>query len=568
MLELLRVKNVALIEETEIEFGEALNVLSGETGAGKSVIIDSLGFVLGGRISRDFIRSGETAALVEALFYADSEETAEALRQLGIEPDAGNALLLSRTMTSEGRGASRVNGRAVTTGMLKEISASLMDIHGQHEHQSLLDPSRHITLLDRFCGGEMPALKQRLAELYKSYRETLKASAQISQSPEETKAKLELYNHTISEIEAANLRPSEEDELMELRRRASNAEKLTELSHGIVELLYDGEGSATEKLSAVRGLMGELASLDGSKTVAEAEAALDGICAGLEDITREFRRYADMLLPDGDEHGLTADRIEERLNIIYRLKRKYGGDVSFILTYCDETREKLERLQNSGEELERLRVAAERIKTEAFAVCGEISAIRRAAAERLKGQVENALKDLGMKDAVFSIEITRKDGFGPDGYDKAEFMISPNLGEEIKELAKIASGGEMSRVMLALKTALADFDCIGTFVFDEIDAGVSGRTAQMVAEKLALLAKNRQILCVTHLPQIAAMGDKNFLIEKNVSGGRTVTDVKPLDGEGVTLELARLTGGAEITEATLAAAGEMKRMADEIKKRR
>ncbi|MDR1704128.1 MAG: DNA repair protein RecN [Clostridiales bacterium] len=561
MLDMLRIKDVALIDELEINFGPGLNVLSGETGAGKSIIIDALSFVLGGRAAKDFIRTGAEAARVDALLSVNSPDVIRLLEGLGVQPDDDGALLLSRQMTADGRNTSRLNGKTVTAGLLKELSAVLIDIHSQHQHQSLLDADRHITLLDRFCGGDLAEYKARLAGVNNEYREALKAMTRISQSPEDMAAKIELYEYQVKEIEGAGLSPAEEDELLERRRLLNDSEKLIAASDRFLELLNDGDGSALDRLTDARGVIGGIAGYD--ERLEEMSGSLEGLCADLDDMIREFRKFAENLPQDAGE----LDDVEERLDALYRLKRKYGKTIPGIIAMCAETKEKLRLLQNSGEELERLNELAGFKRSEALAVCGRITDLRTAAAKKIQSEIEGALKDLGMKNARFEAGITEKDDFNADGLDRVEFMISPNPGEPMKPLARIASGGEMSRIMLALKSALADYDDIETFIFDEIDTGVSGRAAQMVAEKMARLGGSHQILCVTHLPQIAAMGDCNFLIEKHTAGGTTLTGVTALDRPGVIRELARLTGGAEITEATLKAADEMKGLADEVKGR-
>ena len=555
MLNTLRIKNVALINELEICFADGLNVMSGETGAGKSIIIDALGFVLGGRAGKDFIKTGAETARVEAVIGVKGAAL-EGLAELGIEPDDDGAVFISRQVNADGKSTARLNGRTVTGGLLKELSGLLVDIHSQHQHQSLLDPARHITLLDRFCGGGLLGLKASLADVCKSYREVRQAMQLISVSPADTESKIELYSYQIDEIEGARLRLGEEDELFQRRHLLGASEKLSGAAYKVLKLLYDGDGSMIDKLSSAQGLMYEISGYD--TRLNDFAVVLDGAFADLEDMVRDFRVYAENLPQNEGE----LDEVENRLGELNRLKRKYSRGIPEIIEFCEETRGKLEMLQNSGEELERLGNELSRLKGEALRLCAEISGIRKEAAERIRVEIEGVLQNLGMKSASFGILIEKRGDFNPGGYDDVEFLISANPGEELKPLARIASGGEMSRVMLALKTALADFDCIETFIFDEIDSGVSGRTAQMVAEKLAMLGKNHQIICVTHLPQIAAMGDRNFLISKSSEEGWTRTDVAPLDRGGVIRELARLTGGAEITEATLKAADEMKTLAD------
>lgn len=562
MLDTLRIKNVALVSEIEVLYGAGLNVLSGETGAGKSIVIDALGFVLGGRVGKDFIKSGAESALVEAVISVDTDWAAGALAELGVEVDADKAIFISRSVKADGKSASRINGRTVTGGLLKEVGAVLVDIHSQHQHQSLLDANRHIVLLDRFCGNDMGGMKARLSEVCQAYREAKRAIEQIAANSADLTAKIELYAYQAEEIEDAKLSPDEEDELLERRRLLNAAEKLAEAGRKVLSLLYDGNGSVLDKLSTARERLADMAEYE--SRAAEFSTVIDSTYADIDDMVRDFRRFAENLPQDNAD----LDRLEERLDVIYRLKRKYNRDIPGLIEFGAVARQKLDALLNSGEDLERLKKELETHRALALDLCAKISEARRAAAVRISADIAASLADLGMKDARFDISVLNRGEFGPEGFDKVEFLISANPGESLKPLAKIASGGEMSRVMLALKTALAAYDCIETFIFDEIDTGVSGRTAQMVAEKLCTLAKTHQILCVTHLPQIAAMADQNFLISKTATATATTTHITPLDRPAIIHELARLTSGAEITEVSLAAADEMKRLADERKVKR
>lgn len=563
MLESLKIQNVALIDKLEIDFGRGLNILSGETGAGKSIIIDSINFVLGERTGKDFIRSGETQASVEAFLYIEDEAVFGSFADMGIEPEEDKSLLLFRSITEDGKNVCRVNGKTVTIGMLKEISSLLIDVHGQHEHQSLLNASRHIELLDRFCGSELSELLAKFAVEFKEYKENEKAIKAVSGDESERAYKIELYTYQIKEIEAAALKPNEDGILSERKKLINNAERLITASSSALSLLYgDGsdELSALDKISKAAEHIGFIAGLDTTKQpIAE---QLNAVYAQLDDLIRDFRKYCDGLESDPRE----IDEIEGRLDLIYRLKKKYGQSVTEILEFCESAKQKLEQIENSGQTLELLYAKREEKSRKIKGLCGEISVLRQSAASKIQKEIEIILKELGMKDAKFEIAMNKKDEFTANGLDNVEFLISPNQGEPLKPLSKIASGGEMSRVMLALKTALADFDNIDTFIFDEIDAGVSGRTAQQVAEKLFLISKKHQILCITHLPQIAAMGDNNYLIEKKSDNGKTNTTMFKLDYDDSVKELARLIGGAEITQTTLDAAKEMKEQALKIKK--
>jgi len=560
MLEHLKVSNVALIEEATIDFAPGLNILSGETGAGKSILIDSINFVLGSRVPRDFIRSGAEIATVEAFITIAHDQLVEQIVELGVDIDEDRALLILRTQSVKGRSVIKINGKPVTIGMLREIAALLIDIHGQHEHQSLLNSQKHLQLLDRFCQEALEPKKTRLAQYIADYRVIQRAIADIS-SEDADEARVSMYKFQIQEISEARLTANEESQLNQRRRLLSNAEKITYSVAGAVELL-SGENGALDKLARILEFAETISSLD-----TDGKDMISGLTeayAHLQDAAREFEQYGENLEHDPQE----LEEIEARLDQIYRLRQKYGRtDVSQILKYSDELTKKLNAIENSQEELARLSKEKKSLEKDIGRVCLEMTLIRKDAARILQAQIEGILRQLGMDSAQFSIDISNRAEFGVNGFDRAEFMISANVGESPKPLSSIASGGEMSRIMLALKTALASYDTIETFIFDEIDAGISGRTAQQVAEKLSIISKNHQILCITHLPQIAAMGDANFLIEKEQTNERTFTYVHNLEGDGKIAEIARLIGGAAITVTTEKAAKEMIKLAQMSKDR-
>lgn len=561
MLEQLYIKDVALIDEISVEFGDGLNILSGETGAGKSIIIDSINFVLGEKAQKDFIHKGAQKAEVQALMFIRDNSVKKEIEALGIEIDEDSSILISRTVNSGGKSSCRINGKAVTIGMLKEISSMLIDIHGQHEHQSLLNPSKHIALLDRFCCDKLGECKCILMEKMKEYREILKELNEIDSNIEERESKIELYKFQIEEINSAGLKLNDEEELVKKRKLLLSSEKIVNYTNACLEFLYRSEEmSAVDKISGALNSLYDISLLDPSQK--ENYNRLEEISVQLEELISDLKVYSDSLEGDPEE----LDRIEQRLDLIYRLKRKYGSSIKEILNHCRAMEKKLELIVNSEEKIKALTESKHKLEYEIKEACAEITSLRERAAKEIEAEVEAVLKDLGMKDARFRIDISRKNSFNHNGWDKVEFIISPNKGEDLKPLAKIASGGEMSRVMLSLKTVLAKEDNIETFIFDEIDTGVSGRTAQQVAEKLAMIGKAHQILCITHLPQIASMGDNHYLIEKKSDEEKTTSKIKKLDKSGIAQELARLIGGAEITKATMAAAEDMKKMADELKK--
>lgn len=554
MLEHLHIKNVALIKESEVAFGEGLNILTGETGAGKSMVIDSLQFALGGRAGKDFLRHGEKMASVEALFAVQSTSLQEKLEENGIEPEEDGSVLITRTLSETGKSVCRVNGSTVTVSMLKEIAEDLIDIYGQHEHQSLLNPSRHIRLLDRFCGAGFGDAMEGYKTSFQALKEIDKQLDALMGDESQREQRMDILSFQKEEIEGAALKAGEEEELLEQKKRLGSMEKLMRLTGESLSLLYDGTDrmpSACDQLGDALAKLQEAAEFDHA-LMPFADALADAYAA-VEDTARELKREAEK--QENDPAAL--EEIEERLQIIYKLKRKYGGTVEAVLAFYDKVVEELDFLANSNEKVTELLNEKEKEQKKLTAYAGALTTRRKDTAEQVAEQIETALRDMEMKDARFHIQIDEKADWSADGKDKVEFLISANAGESLKPLAKIASGGEMSRVMLALKTVLVDADDIGTFIFDEIDTGVSGRTARKVGEKMRFLGGKRQILCITHLPQIAAMADSHFLIEKESADGETITKVTTLTEDGSVGEVARLMGGSDVTETTLAAAREL-----------
>ena len=567
MLQSLQIKNVALIDEAELNVGEGLNILSGETGAGKSMIIDSLGLILGGKADRDIIRTGQDSASVTAVFEVrDSQRPL--VTGLGVDIAEDNTLIITRQLSASGKGICRINGSLATVAMLRQLGAGLVDIHGQHEHQSLSSQTKHIALLDKFAEAAAAPVKERLADAIKRYREVSRKITDIGDG-KSTAARLEMLSYQAAEIEATALKDGEEQRLESRRDVLANAAKIRELVDSALRLLHESESgdTASERLTKAGTLLHELAKMD--RETARFAEAVDGAATVLNEACRDIYAYAEAVSGDGEtadgSESAKIDKIEQRLEQIHKLKKKYGGTVAAVLEHLESVRLEITELRGAGQTFERLSGEKRALAREVSELCEELSGIRKLHADTITTGVRAALADLGMPDAVFEVEITRASAFGTNGFDRVEFMISANKGEPPKPLAKIASGGEMSRVMLALKSVLADTDEIGTFIFDEIDAGISGRTAQMVAEKLSRLARGRQIICITHLPQIAALADAHFLIEKHTDQETTHTSLSLLSDEACVYELARLTGGAKITDATIAAAREMKAQGMEIK---
>ena len=563
MLEHLHIKNVALITESEIDFEPGLNILSGETGAGKSMVIDSLNFALGERIGGNFVRKGEKSAVVEALFTVRDDTILKKLEQNGIKLEEDGTVLLTRTMNQSGKTICRINGSTVTVSMMRECAEGLMDIHGQHSHQSLLNTARHIQILDRFCGKKLEEEKQSFQTTYKKLKEIEKDLMQLMGDGKERVRKMDLLQFQMEEIGQAKLQIGEEEELLERRQILVNGEKIRNLTENSLLLLYHGtetESSAIDQLSRALEEVSDLAEYD--NTIQNIYTTLSSVYAQMDDAVRDLKHYADTISQEPEE----LESVEERLQLIYGLKRKYGGSIEEILDFYQKAEKELDFLSNSEEIVQKLNKQKKNIEQELMKQAEILSNIRKEKAKQIQKDIEQQLWDLEMKHGKFAIAIEDKKEISLHGKDKVEFLISANAGEELKPLAKIASGGEMSRVMLALKTVLAEADSIEVFIFDEIDTGVSGRTAQKVAEKMALIGKSHQIICITHLPQIAAMADHHFLIEKTTQQEKTITTVKPLNEEESAHEIARLIGGAKMTQATWTAAKELKEQADAWKK--
>lgn len=558
MLEYLHIKNVALIDEQTINFNEGLNILTGETGAGKSMVIDSINFVLGEKVSKDFIRNGQESALVEILFFLKDNKVIEAIKDMDIELDAYNSLIISRELNKSGRTVCKINGRVSTIIMVKEISSLLIDIHGQHQHQSLLNPSKHIVLLDQFCTEEFFKLKHKLYEQYHDYKNIQNTINQLIGDESQRQQKIDILQYQVNEIENANLKVDEEENLLQQRKILASTEKLSKGLEEINILLNGDEFNSDgviSQIGRIGTLLKDLSSIDSS--LDEVSKLADTVELQLGEMLLEIRHYNKEI----DHNPESLYEIETRLDLIYNLKKKYGSNIKEILNYYTKTKNQLDFILNSEEQLKKLNKDLKSKEKNIIELCQKISDARKSKAEEVQKQIEDTLIDLEMKSAKFKIQIDKRENFTDNGWDKVEFLISANRGEALKPLSKIASGGEMSRVMLAIKTVLADIDNIETLIFDEIDTGVSGRTAQKVAEKMKYISNNHQILCITHLPQIAAMADSHYLIEKKEQNNRTVTQVFDLTLEQSISELARLIGGATITNATITAAKEMKELA-------
>lgn len=551
MLVNLHVKNMALIEEADIELKDGLTILTGETGAGKSIIIGSINAALGGKTSADIIRKGSEYALVELTFHVEDKNRLLKLEELEIpKPDEGNIIITRRIMPS--RSVLKVNGETVTALQMRKIAELLIDIHGQHEHQSLLNDEKHLEIIDRFLDVESAALKQRLAEEYDNYDKLKKEFAAFDIDEEQRNREIAFLKHETDEINNANLISGEDEELESTFRRMNNSQKIMAELSKVSEMMCEGDESTAASLigKSLRGIS-SVTALDDK--IENLDTMLTEIDSLVSDFNRELYSYMGSL--DFDE--LRYNETSNRLDLINGLKMKYGKTIDKILSYRDEKERRLEEFSdfdvNRDAINEKLKKSMERLKK----LCGELTESRKKAADSLAADISKSLTQLNFPDCRFEVKFEKRQSISSNGNDSVCFMIATNPGEDLKPLSRIASGGEMSRIMLAIKAALADKDDIDSLIFDEIDAGISGRTAQQVAQKMHMIAGSHQIICITHLPQIASMADTHFLIEKNVIDDKTFTTIHEIDGEESILELARLLGGSRITDKVIANAREM-----------
>lgn len=578
MLSHLSIQNVALIDNLVIEFCEGFNVLTGETGAGKSIIVDAIGLMLGERADRDLIQTGKDHAQVEGLFcLKHPEKVAPVLEQYGIPMEDDGTLVLMRQLSRSGRNVCRVNGQMVTLSILKEIGQYLVDIHGQHQHQSLLNPDYHIEILDRLGGDAVAVLKQRVGYLYSQWRAIRHEIEELIKLERDGERMKDLLNYQINEIAAANLKTGEDTELLNERSLLQNAEKIMGVVHHAYDALYSGSVTGTsviDQLAIIRDRFAQIAQYN--EDFARIAQDMENIYYQLEDVIDRIRNYRDGF--DYDPGRL--DEIEARLALINSLKRKYGSTIEEILELKEKLEQQLLTIESGQEKLEELKLQEHQVFSNLIEVCLQLSRKRREVAKAFEGQLVSQLKELGMERTRFAVDISSPDVSGtdedrlktsvlsritPQGFDSVEFLISPNPGEPLKPLAKIISGGEMSRVMLAFKTVLAEKDDIPTLIFDEIDTGISGRIGSVVAEKINGLSRSHQVICITHLPQIAVMADKHYRIEKKVYDGRTVTQVHLLDDQERQMEIAKLIGGAEVSHIGLKHAQELIDTARKVK---
>ena len=552
MLENLHVKNLALIEEEDITFLDGLHILSGETGAGKSIILGALGLALGGKVSKDMLRDPGKEALVEAVFRITRDSQRKQLAELDIEP-YDDEVILSRKIT-ESRSVAKINGEMVPAIKMKEVGDIFLDIHGQNDHQSLLHKKKHLEMLDEYAKNEVGPLKERMQTAYKTYAAKQQEWKEANQLDGDREREISFLEYEIKEITEANLEIGEDARFENQYRRLSNSKRIMEALSEAYQQTSGSDGASEQVGRAVQRLHQILSYDEALEPMFESLNDIDSL---LSDFNRDLSQY--MAETEFDEEMFA--QIDGRLNEINRLKDKYGATIEDILAAKQEKEDRLEKLMHHEVYLAKLTQALNDAKKEAEDAAFALSGMRKRYAKELSGKVEEALMDLNFLDVHFSMEFLQTDHIGADGYDDAQFMIRTNPGEPIRPLKDIASGGEMSRIMLAIKTVLAEHDDIDTLIFDEIDAGISGRTAQAVSEKLHLVAKEHQVICITHLPQIAAMADHHYLIQKDVVGNETISSIEALSYHDSIKELARMLGGTTITQTVLDNAKEMKDLA-------
>ena len=559
MLLNLHVKNLAIIDEIEVDFSEGMNVLTGETGAGKSIIIGSINMAIGGKVPKDIIRKGAGFALIELLFSVDTEEQRNYLEEHGIIVD-NDEVLVSRKFT-KGRGINRINGESVPVSVLKQAAAVLIDVHGQNEQQSLLYKAKHMEILDRYAREDMSGMDTMYTEVYNNYKKLIE-QRDLENIPEEERLReISFMQYELEEIENAALVHGEEESLEDTYKQLSNAASIV---NGLGEIYSltgsDANDTVSEKLAYSLRIIGKLCEYDDNiNQFAEQLSEIDSL---VSDFNRDIVSYLD----DIETSGELLEETEKRLDLVRKIKARFGATTELVNEYADKLRSKLERYSEYEEDKAGLdkKIKEEEAKLKKLAI--SMSEVRKKCAKVLEKEIAEALADLNFLQVQFSIEVRNLDEYTAHGTDEIEFMLSANPGEDLKPIGMAASGGELSRIMLAVKAVLAGHDEISTLIFDEIDVGISGRTAQMVAEKMALIARQHQVICISHLAQIAAMADAHYLIEKTNSDLHTSTQIRLLGSGEEAEELARILGGAQITEAVMNSAEEMKRLAANLKK--
>ena len=561
MLQELAIHDFAIIDNLALSFQPGMTALTGETGAGKSIIIDAVGLLAGGRGSVDFIRTGTAKASLEGLFDAQANPATEAkLQAYGVmDPDQKDTVLLQRELFRSGRNVCRVNGHLVNTATLKAIGETLVDIHGQNEHQQLMHSETHLGLLDAFAGDDLLKIRQQYAEVYHNYQHTLQAVKQKQANEQEWAQRLDMLKFQVNEIQSADLHPHEDTDLSTERERLANFQKINSALQESYALLSDEEVNALDQIGQAMSSMQSIADLD--PDFAAIADNLQSAYYSLQDVQNDLSNELDD--QEFDEGRL--DEVEKRLDLFNQLKRKYGETLDEVIAYGKRAAAELSQMEQAETSVEDLDSTLKESRAQLQKLGSALSKRRHAAAKQLTKAIHEQLASLYMDKTVFSVHFTKAKDFRPDGLDEAVFYIQTNPGEEAKPLAKIASGGELSRLMLAMKTIFARSEGVTAIIFDEVDTGVSGRVAQAIANKISLIAKSSQVLCITHLPQVAAMADHEYVISKNVHDGRTTTQVNKLTAKARVDEIARMLAGEKITKLTVEHAEELLKMADEFK---
>lgn len=560
MLSEISIKNFAIIESLSLSLDKGLTILSGETGAGKSIIIDAIHLLVGGRGSAEFVRHGEEKAEIEGLFQVESENHPLFIRaqEFGIDIEEG-MIILRRDISKSGKSVCRINGKLVTISTLREIGSTLVDIHGQHEHQELMDETRHLSLLDQFGGAKIEEALKEYEEVFQAYEKALKSLKALSENEQQMAHRLDLISFQLEEIQQAELKLNEDEKLIEEKVKLANFEKI----HEALNLSYSalqGDNKGLDWLGLAMNHLEDAASIDRHFT--ELSDSVSNSFYLIEDVMRTLRNELDKLEYDPER----LHEIEDRLTEINQLKRKYGKTIDEVLEYAAKIEEEFDTLQNKETHIEKLQKELNNIIKDLAVEARELSNIRQNYAGTLTSLIHRELKELYMEKTVFDVRfISDYESFSPTGSDKVEFYLSTNPGEPLKPLSKIASGGELSRIMLALKSIFSKHQGITSIIFDEVDTGVSGRVAQAIAEKIYNVAMGSQVLCISHLPQVAAMADTHLYISKDTLNGRTKTTVKKLDEEEKIREIGRMISGVEITDLTKEHARELLHLAKEIK---
>lgn len=561
MLQELAIDNFAIIPHLRIDFKDGMTVLSGETGAGKSIIIDAVGLLAGGRGSHEFIRNGSDKAILQAAFsIKKTDKRLQAvLSALGIDV-TDNQLIIQREIQHSGRNVVRVNGMLINLTMLKQIGEYLVDIHGQNEHQELMQAEKHLAMLDEYAGLEVKTLKLKYQEIYQQYKHTLTAVKEKQQNQQAWAQRFDMLKFQVEELEAADLEVDEEDLLSAERGRLNNFQKIKEaLEITNLNLNGDGVSGALDHIGEAMQTMQGIEDIDDEYH--EISEIITNSFYALQEATKDISRQVDLL--EYDEARL--NEIEQRLELIHQLERKYGPDISAMLMYLEKIKHEYTEMKTVSADESQLEEDLTKLTTQLETVADQLSMLRQTKAELLAQQIHQQLQDLFMEKAQFSVNFKKRTTFQVDGIDDVEFYIQTNPGENAKPLAKIASGGELSRMMLAMKTIFAQNQGVTAIIFDEVDTGVSGRVAQAIAEKIATIAKHSQVLTITHLPQVAAMADQHYLIKKTIIAERTETSVTLLDEQKRANELARMLSGSEVTQVALANATELLNLAHEVK---